>query len=127
MLISSSPWRLPVAKSLKSWPGVTFTAPVPNAMSTSTASRDDRDLAVDERVLELLAVEVLVARVVGVHRDGGVAEHGLGARRRDHELGRAGGGVGVHDRVRELVELAVVRLALDLEVAERGAALRVTS
>ena len=30
MLISSSSWRLPVAKSLKSCAGVTFTAPVPN-------------------------------------------------------------------------------------------------
>ncbi len=38
MLISSRPWRLPVAKSLKSWAGVTFTAPVPNFMSTRIGS-----------------------------------------------------------------------------------------
>ena len=39
MLSSSSLWRLPVAKSLKSCAGVTFTAPVPNVMSTSSASQ----------------------------------------------------------------------------------------
>ncbi len=38
MLISSSLWRLPVAKSLKSCAGVTFTAPVPNLGSTRMAS-----------------------------------------------------------------------------------------
>ena len=38
MLISGKSWRLPVAKSLKSCAGVTFTAPVPNFMSTRMAS-----------------------------------------------------------------------------------------
>ncbi len=38
MLISSRPCRLPVAKSLKSCAGVTFTAPVPNFGSTRMAS-----------------------------------------------------------------------------------------
>ena len=33
------PCRRPVAKSFGSWAGVTFTAPVPNAMSTSTPSK----------------------------------------------------------------------------------------
>ena len=37
-VISSSLWRLPVAKSLKSCAGVTLTAPVPNFGSTRTAS-----------------------------------------------------------------------------------------
>ena len=50
---------------------------------------DDRDFARDERVHELLAVQVLVARVVRVHGDGGVAEHRFRARRRDDELGRS--------------------------------------
>ena len=35
---SGSPCRSATAKSLKSWAGVTFTAPVPNFGSTSTAS-----------------------------------------------------------------------------------------
>jgi hypothetical protein len=46
----------------------------------------DRNLAVHERVLQHLAVQVLVARVVRMHRHGGVAEHRLDTRRRHHEL-----------------------------------------
>ena len=81
---------------------------------------DDRDLSIDERVNELLAVEVLVALVVGVHRDGRIAEHRLGTRGRDHEefAGRA------VDLVGELEEFAVgAFLVLDLEIGERRAAL----
>ena len=37
-VIIGSPWRLPTSKSLKSWAGVTFTAPVPNFGSTRIAS-----------------------------------------------------------------------------------------
>ena len=37
-VICSSPWRFPTSKSLKSWAGVTFTAPVPNFGSTRTPS-----------------------------------------------------------------------------------------
>ena len=88
MLISSRLWRLPVAKSLKSCAGVTFTAPVPNFGSTRIASVMIGIVAIDERVHELLAVEVRVARIVGVHGDGGVAEHRLGARRGDDDLAR---------------------------------------
>src|SRR2546421_5097928 len=39
---------------------------------------DDGDAPIDERMLEHLADEVLVPRVVGMHRHRGVAEHGLG-------------------------------------------------
>ena len=37
-VIISSRWRLPTSKSLKSWAGVTLTAPVPKAGSTRMAS-----------------------------------------------------------------------------------------
>ncbi len=61
-------------------------------------------------------MEVRVARVVGVHRDGRVAEHRLGARGGDHDL--AADSV---DLVGELEELALrVLLGLDLEIAERA-------
>ena len=50
MLISSSLWRLPVAKSLKSCAGVTFTAPVPNFGSTRIASVMIGIVPIDERV-----------------------------------------------------------------------------
>ena len=46
---------------------------------------DDRDAAPDERQDGMLADEVAKALVVRVHRDAGVAEHGLGPRRRDRD------------------------------------------
>ena len=46
---------------------------------------DDRDAAAGERQLDRLADQAGVARVVGVHRDGGVAQHGLGAGGGDHD------------------------------------------
>ena len=49
---------------------------------------DDRDAAADERQDHVLADERLVALVVRVHGDGGVAEHGLGARGGDDDVGR---------------------------------------
>ena len=41
---------------------------------------DDGDLTADERQAELFAVEMQVALVLGMNGDGGVAEHGFGAR-----------------------------------------------
>ena len=40
---------------------------------------DHRDLAVDQRQDHRPADQVLVALVLGVHRHGGIAQHGLGA------------------------------------------------
>ena len=82
----------------------------------------DGEGAVDERVLDALAVERGVARVVRVHGDGRVAEHRLRARRRDDDLASA------LDLVRELEELPVrALLVLDLEVAEATSCTRGTS
>ena len=39
---------------------------------------DDRDAPADQRQDHVLADQMLVALVVGMHGDGGVAEHGLG-------------------------------------------------
>jgi hypothetical protein len=41
---------------------------------------DDGDAAADERVHEKLAVEVQVARILGVNRYGGIAKHGFKTR-----------------------------------------------
>src|SRR5690606_25832327 len=74
---------------------------------------DDRDEPLDEWVLDRLAVKGLIARIVGVHGDGRVAEHRLGARRRDHDLPRA-----ILERISEVEELPLNALLLfDLEVA----------
>ena len=32
------PWRWPISKSVGSWPGVTFTAPVPNSISIASSA-----------------------------------------------------------------------------------------
>ena len=74
-----SSWSRPISQSIGSWPGVIFTAPVPNAGSTrSSAMIGTR--ALGDRDDRLLPDEVAVALVVGVHRDGHVGEH----RRRPH-------------------------------------------
>ena len=116
IVISSSggSWRRPVAKSLGSCAGVTFTAPVPSSMSTRIASVMIGTRRSTNGMLHELAVKVCVALVVGVHGDRGVAQHRLGTRRGDDQLF-----VGVLDRVRELVELSGnVLFLVDLEVAE---------
>ena len=46
---------------------------------------DDRDPAADQRQDDVLADQVLVALVVGMHRDGGIAQHGLGPRGGDDD------------------------------------------
>ena len=62
---------------------------------------DDRHVALDERDAHAPSDERRVARVVGVHGDGGVAEDRLGARRGDRDRR-----VGVR-RARRLVDEVV--------------------
>ena len=85
---------------------------------------DDRDAPAGERQLDLGADQVLVALVVGVHGDGGVAEHRLGPGGGDHDRVVA---VAVPDRD----QLAVVVGVLDLDVAsavrQRGHQLMIRS
>ena len=51
---------------------------------------NDGDFAIHQRKLHGLAVQIEVALVLGVDGDGGIAEHGLGARGGDgDEAGRA--------------------------------------
>ena len=47
---------------------------------------DDRQAAADERQDRVPADQPLVARIVGMDRDRGVAEHGLGPRGRDRDV-----------------------------------------
>ena len=76
---------------------------------------DDRDQAPGERQPHLLTREVPVARIVRVHGDRGVAQHGLGTGGRHHDMPGA-----VVERVAQVPELAVLLLRLHLEVRERG-------
>ena len=46
---------------------------------------DDRNAPPDQRQDRVLADQIPVALILGMHRDGGVAEHRLRPRRRDHD------------------------------------------
>ena len=81
---------------------------------------DDRDLPPGERQSHALADELGVALVLRIHRDGDVAEHGFRPRGRDHDAARP-----VLERIADLPDLAVLLLAVDLEVGHRGAQHRV--
>ncbi len=75
---------------------------------------DDRHAPLDERDDRLLADEILVALVVGVHRDGDVAEDRRGAHRRDRD-GAAPVRERVPDRRQRVVDVGVDQL----EVGQR--------
>ena len=80
---------------------------------------DDGDLAIHQRKLDGLAVEVQVARIFGVDGDGGIAEHGFGARSGDGEVA-AGHPV---DGVADMPEVSGDFDVGDLEIGERGMAM----
>ena len=61
---------------------------------------DDRDRAIGQRQADRAADEVTVALVLGMHGDRGIAEHGLGARRRDHDVAAA-----IRERIAQVPEL----------------------
>ena len=81
---------------------------------------DHRELPAGHRVAHVLPHHGAPAIVVGVHGDGGVAQHGLRAGGGHHDLA---GSVG--QRVGEAPQLpGVVLLVVHLEVGERGVAAR---
>ena len=70
----------------------------------------------------MLADEALVALVVGMDGDGGVAEHGLGPRGGDDDVGRRIVGIEGRalDRIAQMPEMALGLDLLDLEIGDRG-------
>ena len=88
---------------------------------------DDRNAAADQRQDHVLADQMRVAFVVRMHRDRGVAEHGLGPRGGDHDEGR--GIVGIEglafQRIAQIPEAALDLDLLHLEIGNRGQQLRV--
>ena len=77
--------------------------------------------------MRLLRDEMLVALIVRMHRDGGVTEHGFGARGGDHDVGRGIGGIEVPPlkRIAQMPEVALHLDLLHLEVGDGGEQLRV--
>ena len=77
---------------------------------------DDRDLAIEERMLEFGSDEGGIPFVVGMHSDRRVAEHRLHSSRRNDDVR-----LGVVERpVAEADELALDVGVADLDVADRG-------
>ena len=68
---------------------------------------DDRDQPADQRQANMPAEQMLVARVVGVDRDRGVAEHRLGPRGGDGHAFAGLLALRVHDRIVEVIEMPV--------------------
>ena len=76
---------------------------------------DDRDAPADQRQDGVLADQVLPLGIVGMHRDAGVAQHGLGpGRGHDDVL------VAALDRILEVPEMALHLAQFDLEVGDRS-------
>ena len=85
---------------------------------------NDGNLAIHERQAQLFAVEMEVALVLGMNGHGGVAEHGLGARRGNgNELAGLFAAV-AEDGVANLPEMAFLLLVDDFEIADGGLAAR---
>ncbi len=55
---------------------------------------DDRDQPADQRQPDRLADQIGVARILGMHRDGGVAEHRLRPGRRDDDVSSVSPSIG---------------------------------
>ena len=87
---------------------------------------DDRDAAPDQRQFDELADQGLVALVVGVNRNGGVAQHGFRAGGGDDQVVVALGGFGaVSQRVLEVPQEALFVVVFHFEVRNRGVQLGV--
>ena len=81
--------------------------------------RDDRNFAIHQRQHHALADEVLVALVLRMNGDGGVAEHGFRARGGDHEkFFRA------DDGIADVPDFSGALVVDDFEIADRGLAAR---
>ena len=73
---------------------------------------NDNDLPIQERVWQRLADKVAVSLIVGMHGDGGVAEHRLQTSGRHHDMGL----VITHRPVPERHQLTLDVFVFDLEV-----------
>ena len=83
--------------------------------------RDDRDGAADQRQDRVAADQVLVALVVRMHRDGGVAEHRLGPGRGNDNVF----GPNAFDRILDVPQRALHLDLLHLQIGDGGEQLRV--
>ena len=86
----------------------------------------DGDGTVDEREDDLLPDEVVIPRILGVHRDGGIAEHGLRTGGRDDDVVLAVlRCYALLQGIAEVPHVALHLAVLDLKVGDGGAELRI--
>ncbi len=85
-------------------------------LAIDVAVGDDRYRAAGQRQLDVLADQMLVAPVVGIDRDGDVAEQGFRPRGGDDQRAAA-----VRQRVFDFPDFAVFLFAVDFKVGHRGA------
>ncbi len=82
---------------------------------------DDGDQAVDQRQHDVAADQALVAFVLGMDRDGGIAEHGFRASGGDHQVILAiGGACAVSQRVAQMPEVALLVVVFHFQVGNGG-------
>ena len=88
---------------------------------------DDRDAAADQRQDDVLADQMPDPLVVRMYRNGGVAEHRLGPRRRhdDKRRGIVGAEGLALDRIAQIPETALDLDLLHFEIGDRGEQLRI--
>ncbi len=77
---------------------------------------DDRNQAVGDGQTHLLADQIDITLILGMHGDAGIAQHGLRAGGRDDDEAA----FLALDRIFQIPEIAVDRTLLDLEVGDRG-------
>ena len=82
---------------------------------------DDRDQPADERQPHRFPDQLGIARIIGMHRDRGVAEHGFGPGGRDHDKAPRL----ALDRIADMPQKAFGLAAVDLEVGDDRVHLRV--
>jgi len=80
---------------------------------------DDWNFLVHQRQNHLFPDLVAVARIIGMHRHGGVAQHGLRPRRGDDDFALA-----VGKRVADVPQIALIGLEFHFQVGNRGVAAR---
>ncbi len=109
----SSSWSRPISKSVGSWPGVTFSAPVPKSISTRSSPMIGTGRSTSGTTRRA-PDQVRPARVGRVHGDRRVGQDRDRPDGRDHDLAAA------LDVVAHLVEHVVDVAVLDLEVGDGG-------
>ena len=79
--------------------------------------QDNRDLSAHQREADGLAVQILVAGIFGVYRNGSVAKHSFGPCSGDDQMP-----IGADDRVADMPKVALGFDVGRFEVRKRGAA-----